>query len=121
MVANRGRGEVVKQPGMMGIWWRCARRVAGAAVVLGVFAVAAAAQNAHIKHGTPQRKAPKENRLQVGVLDCAMRGEVRTLFSSGMDLSCVFLPARGGRPIPYFGAIEKIGIDIGVTEASQMR
>lgn len=57
------------------------------------------------------------NRVEMGVLDCAVSGGSGFIFGSTKDLSCTFKSADSSRPEEsYFGAISKYGIDVGRTE-----
>ncbi len=57
------------------------------------------------------------DRVEVGVLNCAVKGGTGFLFGSTKDLSCTFDPVGDGRSQEaYFGAISKFGVDIGSTE-----
>jgi hypothetical protein len=65
--------------------------------------------------------AGAQARVEIGLLDCAVAGGVGFIVGSTKDLSCTFSPA-GGRPAePYFGVVQKIGLDIGVTGATLIR
>ncbi|WP_319529924.1 DUF992 domain-containing protein [uncultured Cohaesibacter sp.] len=56
-------------------------------------------------------------RIEVGRLDCAVRGGDGFIFNSTKDLSCTFHPANPDAPDePYFGAISKWGLDVGESE-----
>tara|TARA_R110000751_G_scaffold288076_4_gene393435 strand:- start:295206 stop:295724 length:519 start_codon:yes stop_codon:yes gene_type:complete len=60
--------------------------------------------------------AQTTNRVEVGVLNCAVKGGDGFIFGSTKDLSCEFTSADGGRPVEtYFGVISKFGLDIGRT------
>ncbi|WP_245417890.1 DUF992 domain-containing protein [Cohaesibacter celericrescens] len=62
-------------------------------------------------------QAADVDRIEVGVLECAVKGGGGFVFQSTKDLSCRFKPADGARSDePYFGAISKFGIDIGTTD-----
>lgn len=55
-------------------------------------------------------------RVEAGVLDCAVEGGTGFVFGSTKQLSCTFTPTNKDRePEPYFGVIQKYGIDIGTT------
>lgn len=56
--------------------------------------------------------------VKIGTLDCVIAGGTGDIFSSIKDLRCEFTPLDGGPAEPYFGVVEKIGIDIGTTTAS---
>lgn len=56
-------------------------------------------------------------RVEIGMLDCVVEGGAGFIVGSSKDVSCTFSPANGPAE-PYFGSVEKFGIDIGVTERS---
>ena len=58
--------------------------------------------------------ANAQQRVEIGVLDCVVAGGAGFVIGSTKDLSCTFSPAVGIRE-PYFGVVQKFGIDIGVT------
>lgn len=62
------------------------------------------------------------DRVEIGVLDCAVAGGTGFIFGSSKDLSCTFNPAEEGRPNEtYSGSIDKFGIDIGKTERTLIK
>ena len=62
-------------------------------------------------------KADEIDRVEVGQLDCAVKGGEGFIFKSTKDLSCTFSSAETGvADEAYFGAINKFGIDIGKTD-----
>lgn len=83
-----------------------------AAVLLAPFTVALLA--------TPTAATtPGEDRVEIGLLNCAVEGGAGFVFGSTKQLECVFDPADENRPDEtYFGTISKFGIDIGVTGPS---
>lgn len=55
-------------------------------------------------------------RVELGVLECAVEGGTGFIFGSTKDLSCTFTPADDARAAePYFGVVSRFGIDIGST------
>jgi hypothetical protein len=58
--------------------------------------------------------ADAQQRVEVGVLDCVVAGGAGFVIGSTKDLSCTFTAASGVRE-PYFGVVQKFGLDIGVT------
>ena len=57
------------------------------------------------------------DRVEIGQLDCAVKGGEGFVFKSTKDLSCTFKSAEAGVPDEaYFGAINKFGLDIGTTD-----
>ena len=65
--------------------------------------------------------AAPQARVEVGMLDCAVAGGAGFIIGSTKDLSCTFSPAGGRPPEPYFGVVQKFGLDVGVTGASLIR
>lgn len=60
--------------------------------------------------------------VELGVLDCQIAGGVGLIFGSSKDISCTFQPAdQTFAPETYFGVVNKIGLDIGVTTATVMQ
>ncbi|WP_244574567.1 DUF992 domain-containing protein [Cohaesibacter sp. ES.047] len=56
-------------------------------------------------------------RVEVGRLDCAVSSGDGFIFQSTKDLSCTFHPANpDAADEPYFGVINKWGLDIGKSE-----
>jgi hypothetical protein len=53
--------------------------------------------------------------VKVGVLSCGIAGGVGLILGSSKQIDCVYQPTGGGRPEHYEGRINKLGIDIGVT------
>lgn len=59
--------------------------------------------------------------IELGVLDCQIEGGVGLILGSSKDMKCSFEPAdKTFAPEPYFGAVNKYGLDIGVTDATSM-
>ncbi len=59
--------------------------------------------------------------IELGVLDCQIEGGVGLILGSSKDMKCSFDPAdKTFAPEPYFGAVNKYGLDIGVTEETSM-
>jgi hypothetical protein len=56
--------------------------------------------------------------VNVGVLKCTVDGGVGMILGSTKDMKCNFTPAGGGPEVFYHGKVNKIGLDIGVTEKS---
>lgn len=60
--------------------------------------------------------AVAQERAEVGILECVIEGGTGFVFTSSKDLSCTFQGAEPGRPAePYFGVVQKFGLDIGTT------
>jgi hypothetical protein len=55
--------------------------------------------------------------VEVGVLTCKVFGGAGFIFGSTKDIECVFEGLSGSRE-PYYGSIDKFGIDIGFTGKS---
>ena len=56
--------------------------------------------------------------VKVGVLSCGIAGGVGLILGSSKRIDCVYQPTGGGRPEHYSGRINKIGVDIGITNQS---
>jgi hypothetical protein len=69
----------------------------------------ASAGSAHAKSG-----------VNVGVLKCTVEGGIGMIFGSSKSMKCSFAPAGGGPAQFYTGKVNKIGLDIGVTEKSHI-
>ncbi|WP_395689678.1 DUF992 domain-containing protein [Aestuariivirga sp.] len=59
-----------------------------------------------------------DNGVKVGVLNCDISGSVGLIIAGSESASCVFEGPNGAEN--YKGRISKLGIDIGVTDASAM-
>ncbi len=57
--------------------------------------------------------------VKVGVLTCAVEPGWGKIIVSSKEVNCNYVP-NGGRPEPYFGAITKVGVDIGYTSGGTM-
>lgn len=62
---------------------------------------------------TPGTEARAQADIEVGVLNCAVEGGIGFIIGSSKRLDCVF--QSGDRREPYFGRINKYGLDVGVT------
>lgn len=63
----------------------------------------------------------QEPGVELGVLECQIEGGVGMILGSSKDMSCSFQPAdKTFAPEPYFGVVNKYGLDIGVTQATSM-
>jgi hypothetical protein len=56
--------------------------------------------------------------VNVGVLKCTVDGGIGLILGSSKDMKCSFTPSGGGPVELYKGKVNKIGLDIGVTEKS---
>jgi hypothetical protein len=61
--------------------------------------------------------ARAQEAVEIGVLDCVVAGGAGFVIGSTKDLSCTFTQPNGP-PEPYFGVIQKFGLDVGVTGAT---
>jgi len=58
----------------------------------------------------------KADSVELGLLECVVEGGSGFIFGSSKDLSCEYTPANDSEAKePYFGVINKYGIDVGVT------
>ncbi|MCY0096606.1 DUF992 domain-containing protein [Hoeflea ulvae] len=79
---------------------------------------AAAALVATLSLGTATMPAHADS-VELGLLECVVEGGTGFIFGSSKDLACEYTPANADAATePYFGVINKYGIDIGVTGAS---
>ena len=69
--------------------------------------------------GIPGAFAQKNEGVRVGVLTCQIEGGTGFVFGSSKELRCAF-KSSDGRDERYVGAINKFGIDIGVTGPAVM-
>jgi hypothetical protein len=60
-------------------------------------------------------------RVEIGLLDCVVEGGTGFVVGSTKELSCIFAPAGGRPPEPYFGVVKKFGLDIGRTDATYIK
>lgn len=66
--------------------------------------------------------AQAADRVEIGVLDCAVKAGTGFIFGSTKDLACTFDPAGDDRKNEaYFGTIDKWGVDIGFTNQTIMK
>lgn len=63
--------------------------------------------------------AAAQTRVEVGVLNCAVSGGAGFVIGSSKRLECTF-KGPGGRHEPYFGRVNKIGLDVGSTTQGVM-
>jgi hypothetical protein len=59
-------------------------------------------------------------RVEIGMLECTVEGGAGFVIGSSKDVACNFMPA-GGAPEPYFGSIDKLGVDIGFTDETAIQ
>jgi hypothetical protein len=55
--------------------------------------------------------------VEIGVLTCKVSGGAGFIFGSTKDIECMFEGLSGSRD-PYYGSIDKFGLDIGFTGQS---
>jgi len=65
--------------------------------------------------------AASEEHVRLGTLDCVIAGGTGSGFGSVKDLKCEFTPLSGGIVEPYFGVVERFGVDIGTTTTSVVK
>ena len=65
--------------------------------------------------------ASAKDGVNVGVLSCEVAPGVGLIIGSSKSMSCVFDPAGGKAKQRYRGSINKIGLDIGVTNKSYIK
>jgi hypothetical protein len=86
--------------------------------IQGLAIVAAGALSALLM-SAPAAFAQKNEGVRVGVLTCNVEGGAGFIFGSSKELRCHF-KSSDGRDERYSGAINKFGIDIGVTGPAVM-
>jgi hypothetical protein len=59
--------------------------------------------------------------IRIGTLDCVIAGGSGSGFGSIKDLKCEFTPLSGDPIEPYFGVVERFGLDIGTTTGSVVK
>jgi hypothetical protein len=65
--------------------------------------------------------AQAQSRVKAGTLSCDVSGGIGLIIASKKTMTCRFDPAAPGwLPEVYNGSIEKLGVDLGQTTASQM-
>lgn len=69
----------------------------------------------------PVLPAAAQTRVEVGLLDCVVEGGAGFIIGSAKEMSCAFDPAGGGPSENYVGVVRKLGLDIGVTDASYIK
>lgn len=74
---------------------------------------------AHAQQVTPQPAPPPTARVQVGVLECRGGASIGFIVGSVTNLRCV-LRAAGMPDDPYVATIQKVGLDIGITEETAL-
>lgn len=60
-----------------------------------------------------------QDRIEVGRLECSVEGGVGLIIGSSRDAVCTFFPAaEDGMVDTYVGTVNRIGLDIGITDES---
>ena len=57
---------------------------------------------------------------QVGTLSCDVSAGVGMIITQQQTLNCLYKPANGGAPEPYYGRIDKFGLALGVVQQGQL-
>ena len=57
---------------------------------------------------------------QVGTLACDVSAGVGMILTQRQTLNCLFTPAGGGPPEPYYGRIDKFGLALGAVQQGQL-
>ena len=60
------------------------------------------------------------SKVQIGTLDCAVGPGKGLIFRTVRELKCEFVSSSGGVE-PYFGVVERFGLEIGSTERSVIK
>jgi hypothetical protein len=68
--------------------------------------------------GLVSGNAEARSGVKVGMLSCGIAGGVGMILGSSKRIDCVYQPSGGGRPEHYSGRINKLGVDIGITNQS---
>ena len=79
--------------------------------------IAAAVAAVVVMTATPAAYAASS--VQVGRLSCTVDGGVGLIFGSSKDMTCRFI-RKGKKTEVYEGRIDKFGLDIGVTDETQI-
>ena len=59
-------------------------------------------------------------RVKSGTLTCDISGGIGLIITSHKEVSCMFTPSQPGPREVYVGAINKFGLDLGVTAGGEM-
>jgi Protein of unknown function (DUF992) len=68
----------------------------------------------------PAFEASAQRRTNVGALACDMAPTIGLIVGSRQKISCTFTPNGGGPVESYTGAINRLGLDLGVTAGGKM-
>ncbi len=63
---------------------------------------------------------PMPGEAKVGLLQCELSPSIGLILGSHQNLACRFMPDNGGAAERYTGAIDRIGLDIGITAGGQL-
>lgn len=58
-------------------------------------------------------QAPAQDTVQVGKLSCDVSAGVGMILVQKQTMHCLYTPANGGAPEPYFGRIDEFGVALG--------
>ena len=65
--------------------------------------------------------AAANERVQLGVLSCAIQGGTSFVVGSNKPVDCEYRPSRGGSVQRYSGMISKLGVDLGMTQGGNLQ
>jgi len=57
---------------------------------------------------------------QAGMLSCDVSAGIGMILMQKQTMTCVFAPARGGRPEPYLGRIDQFGVALGAVNQGHL-
>ena len=64
--------------------------------------------------------ATQADGVKVGMLECSIFGGWGLIVTSSKPVDCVFEPTGHGEPEHYVGSIDKLGVDIGLTNGGRL-
>lgn len=63
-----------------------------------------------------------QDKVEIGRLECNVEGGVGLIIGSSKEATCNFYDAKADQPTEvYFGRVNKIGLDVGVTDATTIQ
>jgi hypothetical protein len=68
----------------------------------------------------PATQASAQSRTKVGVLACNLAPTAGFVIGSHQPIACTFTPDYGRRRERYAGAIDRVGLDLGVTSGGRL-
>ncbi len=68
----------------------------------------------------PVATMAQAERVKSGTLTCDISGGIGLIITSHKEVSCMFTPSQPGPREVYVGAINKFGLDLGVTAGGEM-